>query len=359
MGCEPFAVFLQRFKEDRQQGAGELARQALTWLGQSTAEIDTLDGTTRRMLLVQVGQLCAARPSMSAVVHLLLRWRKQLDELDDCADAAAQLAAAATQLVALSRQAADDCANHARQLISPGQTLLTHSCSSTLMRLFASLRGTDCHIVVCESRPLCEGVTVVRQLSDWGQPCTLITDAQAGLYTAQADLVVVGADSLLSDGAVVNKVGTRLLALAAQRDQCPVYVVAESFKQRPQSAGALVLEQMDVGELGHDLPAVQMANTYFDITETDLITAWVDERGVHHPFCAGGLNPDRENYSNVLRSTIQCCAVARTNSRCCGSNTRASNVSCRSCRSIRWARMMKNSMLGTIGRRYFRARWRV
>nr|WP_320048846.1 hypothetical protein [uncultured Desulfuromonas sp.] len=285
MSCEPFAKFLQRFKEDRQHGASELARRALTWLAQFTADMAAFDDTTRQMLLDQVGQLCTARPSMSVVAHLLLRWQNQLDDLDECVEAPTQLAAAATQLVALSRQAVEDCANHARQLISPGQTVLTHSCSSTLMRLFAALRGTDCHIVVCESRPLYEGVTVVRQLSDWRLPCTLITDAQAGVYTAQADLVMVGADSLLSDGAVVNKVGTRLLALAAQRDQCPVYVVAESFKQRPEAAGALVLEQMDVSELGHDLPDAHMANSYFDITEPDLISAWVDERGAHHRFC--------------------------------------------------------------------------
>ncbi|PLX91147.1 MAG: hypothetical protein C0620_12195 [Desulfuromonas sp.] len=280
MACEPFADFLQRFKADRQHGASELARQALVWLGQSVTELACLDAAARRALRDQVGQLTAARPSMSVVAHLLQRWQQQLDAVDD----AAQLAAAATQLVALSRQAVDDCVTYARQLISPQQTLLTHSCSSTLMRLFSSLRGMDCHIVVCESRPLCEGVSVVRQLDDWDLATTLITDAQAGLYTAQADLVMVGADSLLSDGALVNKVGTRLLALAAQRDNCPLYVVAESFKQRPPAAGEPVLEQMAVSELGHDLPSSRLANTYFDITPADLISAWVDERGVHRRF---------------------------------------------------------------------------
>ena len=284
MACEPFADFLQRFKEDRRHGASELARQALTWLGESVGETARLDESGRRELLDQVGQLSAARPSMSVVGHLLLRWQKRLEFLGDAAEASGALAAEAEQLSALSRQAVDGCVRHARRLIAPGQTLLTHSCSSTLMRLFSTLHETGCHIVVCESRPLCEGVGVVRQLHDWEIPCTLITEAQVGLYTARADLVVVGADSLLSDGRVVNKVGTRLLALAAHRDHCPFYVVTESFKQRPPSAGEVILEQMVAAELGHDLPEELMANTYFDITEADLISAWVDERDVHRQF---------------------------------------------------------------------------
>ncbi|WP_321530451.1 hypothetical protein [uncultured Desulfuromonas sp.] len=284
MASEPFADFLHSFKADRQHGASELARQALAWLQHSVAEAGRCDEVVRHTLLDQVNQLCAARPSMSVIGHLLQRWQRHLVTLDNCTDAAELLVASAEQLSVLSLEAVGGCVHHARPLISPGHTLLTHSCSSTLMRLFSSLREAACHIVVCESRPLNEGVAVARQLNDWNIPCTLITDAQAGLYTAQADLVMVGADSLLGDGAVVNKVGTRLLALAAQRDHCPFYVVAESFKQRPPSADALILEQMDVAELNHDLPHEQMANTYFDITETDLISAWVDERGVHRQF---------------------------------------------------------------------------
>ncbi|WP_316347382.1 hypothetical protein [Desulfuromonas acetoxidans] len=284
MACEPFADFLHRFRQDRQHGASELARQALAWLGQSVAERAQVDDAVRQMLRDQISQLCALRPSMGVVAHLLQRWQNQLESFDPSANDVGALVAGANELSALSQQAVGGCVHHAHSLISPGYTLLTHSCSSTLMQLFSSLRETDCHIVICESRPLNEGVMVARQLNDWNIPCILITDAQAGLYTAQADLVMVGADSLLGDGAVVNKVGTRLLALAAQRDHCPFYVVAESFKQRPPSADALILEQMDVAELNHDLPHEQMANTYFDITEADLISAWVDERGAHRQF---------------------------------------------------------------------------
>lgn len=58
---------------------------------------------------------------------------------------------------------------------------------------------------MCESRPLCEGVSLANALAAAGVGVTVITDAQAGAFMAEADLVLVGADSLTAD-AVVNKV---------------------------------------------------------------------------------------------------------------------------------------------------------
>jgi ADP-ribose pyrophosphatase YjhB (NUDIX family) len=47
------------------------------------------------------------------------------------------------------------------------------------------------------------------------------------------DAVLVGADAVLADWSVVNKVGTRGAALAAAREGIPVYVVAAADKMRP------------------------------------------------------------------------------------------------------------------------------
>ena len=52
-----------------------------------------------------------------------------------------------------------------------------------------------------------------------GMRVTLLTDAEAGLFIPECAAVVVGADSILADGAVVNKAGTYLLALAAHANR--------------------------------------------------------------------------------------------------------------------------------------------
>ena len=76
-----------------------------------------------------------------------------------------------------------------------------------------------------EARPLNEGVRTARRLAEKGVSVTLITDAQMGLFVREAEAVVVGADSVLPDGSLVNKIGTHLLALAAREAKVPFYVM--------------------------------------------------------------------------------------------------------------------------------------
>lgn len=95
-----------------------------------------------------------------------------------------------------------------------------------------SSRGPGISVVVCESRPLCEGVTMAQRLAAAGLQVTLITDAQAGVFVEEADAVLLGADAVTPDG-VVNKVGSRLLALAAKAAGVPMIAVTDSLKVSP------------------------------------------------------------------------------------------------------------------------------
>jgi translation initiation factor 2B subunit (eIF-2B alpha/beta/delta family) len=95
-----------------------------------------------------------------------------------------------------------------------------------------SNRGPGLSVIVCESRPLCEGVTMAQRLAAAGLQVTLITDAQAGVFVEQADVVLLGADAVTPAG-VVNKVGSKLLARAAKAADVPVVAVTDSLKVSP------------------------------------------------------------------------------------------------------------------------------
>ncbi len=76
--------------------------------------------------------------------------------------------------------------------------------------------------------------------------------------------------------------GSYLLALAARDCGVPFYVCFESFKRTSRNAEEFELEEMDPAELSPpDLPGILVRNVYFDITPARLVTAWVDENGVH------------------------------------------------------------------------------
>ena len=145
-----------------------------------------------------------------------------------------------------------------------------------------SCRSQGTQAIITESRPLNEGHLLAKQLSEWHILTTLITDAQMGLFITQADAVLVGADTLLADGSLINKAGTYPLALLAHEHSIPFYVCCESFKQRTEAMGTPELEKMNIAELqAPQLSGVAIQNIYFDITPAHLISAWFDEDEMH------------------------------------------------------------------------------
>ena len=219
---------------------------------------------------------------MAPIACLLDHWQRSLtaitvDELSAVRKCAAQLA---ENLALKSSQATICAAAHAAEIIGDGKTLLTHSFSSTILALFSALRTRGVAAIVTESRPLNEGHATAARLSQLGIPATLITEAQIGLSIAEADAVVVGADGILPDGSIVNKVGTFLLALATQDQGKPFYVCTESFKRWPpwMTHQTLKLEEMSPEELGApQWNGVKKRNVYFDITPARLITRCITE----------------------------------------------------------------------------------
>ncbi len=100
-----------------------------------------------------------------------------------------------------------------------------------------------------------------------------------GAYISRAALVLVGADSIRPDGAVVNKIGTYALALAARDVGIPFYAACETLKIAASSF-PLAFEEMDPAEILADaIPGVTMHNPYFDLTPARLVSGIVTERG--------------------------------------------------------------------------------
>jgi len=145
-------------------------------------------------------------------------------------------------------------------------------------------------VIVTEGRPRYEGRDTARILSQQGIVVTLITDAQADIFMPQCDSVVVGADSVLADGDVLNKAGTALLGWSAQGYHVPFYVLCETLKissQRWQDGAehrqenlALLEEKEGTEVLDFPINGVTARNFYFDRTPHQLIAQVITEQGV-------------------------------------------------------------------------------
>jgi len=285
MDDQAFEAALAELAADRKQGASELARRCLEALSGSARYAPATDSDELLALLKhRCGALSGSRPSMAPIRNLLVEWRLDLDSRTGLSLQALREAAgnAADDLIRRSGQAVEKTVAHAVEHIGDGKRIITHSLSSTVLGVFEQLKDRKVQAVITESRPLNEGYLLASRLAEWEIPTELITEAQMGLAVAQADLALVGADSLLPDGSLVNKAGTYLLALAAWEGGVPFWVCCESFKRIRERGWEVELEEMDATELSAPyLPETRIRNVYFDITPARLISLWIDEKGIY------------------------------------------------------------------------------
>lgn len=79
---------------------------------------------------------------------------------------------------------------------------------------------------ILESRPIFEGRKLALRLRKYNFDCTLLVDSMMAYAVKNSDAVFIGADKILKNGNVINKVGSLPLCLCAVEFNKPVYVIA-------------------------------------------------------------------------------------------------------------------------------------
>jgi len=277
--AQPLRRAIEAFAGDRTHGAAWLAREAAALMARAARESGAR--TPRELLsaLREVAQaLVAAQPRMAAVGNAVgaVLLAAQDAATADVGPVRRAAVAQARRITVGWDQTARRIARHAQTVVPKGP-ILTHSYSATVMAVLERLGRTGAPIVVTESNPLGEGRTAARLLAARGLPVQLIADAQGGLFVSQIAAVLVGADTVFADGAVVNKVGTLALSLLARRAHVPFFVATETLKVAPG-------RWVETGEtLPLDASPDEPPAAYFDVTPPRLITALITEEGVFAP----------------------------------------------------------------------------
>ncbi len=154
--------------------------------------------------------------------------------------------------------------------------------------------GKEIEVWVSETRPFLQGARLTAwELKKEKIPVTLLTDSMVGAIMQQGrvDAVVVGCDRVAANGDVANKIGTYGIAVLAERHKIPFYVAAptSSIDLNCPSRAEIPIEQRDPREVSHIFGhpvtprGVRIFNPAFDITDHELVSAIVTERGVITP----------------------------------------------------------------------------
>ena len=261
-------------RNDREHGSRWLVRETISLL-YDIARQPTSSPAERLQQLRHAGdELANARPAMAALAGAVRRILNAPGGLEGMTNEAAKLLSELDSAI-------EHITDYARPLLTG--TIITHSLSGTVLEVLTNCISQIEHFIVLEGRPRYEGREVARLLSQKNASITLITDAQADIFLPQCHAVVVGADSILANGDILNKAGTALLAWAARGHRIPMYVLSETLKISPHrwSGDLAQLEEKEPAEvLEQGMPGVSIRNFYFDRTRSRLITGVITEQGI-------------------------------------------------------------------------------
>ena len=267
---------IEQVRNDREHGSRWLVRETILIL-RDLATASFPSPAEQRHALYQAGRaLASARPAMAALSSVV-------SALLAASDEPGEIAHAAEQQLQNYEQTTGQITRYARPLLQG--RVLTCSISGTVLDVLVACRDQLCEVITLEGRPRYEGRVMAQSLSAQGIAVTLLTDAQADIFLPSCSAVVVGADSVLADGDVLNKAGTALLAWAARGHNIPLYVLCETLKISDQhwTGDTRMLEEKEPEEvLPQPIGGVTVRNFYFDRTPPQLITGIVTERGILH-----------------------------------------------------------------------------
>ncbi|UCF07740.1 MAG: ribose 1,5-bisphosphate isomerase [Thermoplasmata archaeon] len=282
----------QKIKSMEIRGAAKIARAAAEALKNHAMDYKGADAKEFKAELESAGEkLLSTRPtavSLRNSVAMVLRGA----EGNDIEAIRQNVMKAAENFIEGSRKALGLIADMGSKRIKDGHTLLTHCNSQAALSTITKAHkdGKGIKVYATESRPKRQGYLTVKQLVKEGVPTTLIVDSAVRYVMSNVDLVIVGADTVASNGAVINKIGTSQIALCAHEARVPVMVCAETFKSsRETLVGEIVeIEERDVNEIvkPEDFPGVAIFNPVFDTTPPEYIDVIVTEKGVISPHAA-------------------------------------------------------------------------
>jgi len=151
--------------------------------------------------------------------------------------------------------------------------VITLSRSGTVLGILKLLhqKNKNLRVVVCESRPKQEGRLIAKELAANGIKVELITDAMMALYVPKIDAAIIGADIVLKNGNVINKVGSKALALLCKEYNKPIYVVTSLSKLSKKKVFKSKKESLqEVWD--SKVKKISVSNIYFEEIEKKFVT---------------------------------------------------------------------------------------
>ena len=189
-------------------------------------------------------------------------------------------------------------------LLKDGDGVLTHCNAGPIATsygtaqgplLLSKARGMHIKVFADETRPLLQGARLTSfELQKAGVDVTLICDNMASIVMKNGwvQACFVGCDRIAANGDVANKIGTSGVAILAKHYGIPVYSLGPSstIDMNCPDGDHIKIELRDPEEIKNmwyekpmALKEVKCYNPSFDVTDHELLTGIVTEKGIIYP----------------------------------------------------------------------------
>ena len=257
-------------------------------------------------LTLHAQAIVAARPTGANLKWAVDRVVAVADAMSSASNAERleAMRAEATSILEEDQEMCRRIGEFALPLLSEGATVLTHCNAGALATggmgtalaplYLAAENSLGIKVVATETRPLLQGSRLTAwEMSRAGIDVTVVTDSTAAAAMDQLgiDIVIVGADRIVANGDVANKIGTYGLAIAAAHHGIPFYVAAptSTFDLSLASGDEIPIEERGAEEVSRGFgrqttpDGVRVFTPAFDVTPARLIAGLITERGIFRP----------------------------------------------------------------------------
>jgi len=284
-------VVADRIRKLEVQGARNVAIAAIKALEALSEETTAKTRKEFMKELEEAREVLFASRSTEPLMRNALRWIISQVENNDSekVGALAEVVAYSSSSFLKDLEASKECiAEIGAKRIRDGMVIFTHCHSSTVTNILRKAKedGKSFEVVCTETRPRFQGRITAKELLSFGIKTTFIVDSAARSFIRNADLVIVGADAITSEGNVINKIGTGTIALLAHEARKPFYVVSELLKFDPATVCGDYeeIEERSPSEVWKGAPEkLVIRNPAFDVTRRDFIHGVICEEGIIPP----------------------------------------------------------------------------
>ncbi len=230
-------------------------------------------------------------PAMqNGIIYVLATFEKEKQETNSISELKNALITATREYISLLKTAINKIIEIGWRRVPENGIVMTHCHSSTVVSILQKAKdaGKKFIIISSETRPLYQGRKTSKELGSYGIKVYHIVDS-AMRWAARKfkpDMALIGADAVTSTGVVINKIGSKLLALVAAEFDFPLYVATTLLKLDPKTllGGYTPIEIRDPREVWENPPRnIEVLNPAFETIDPRYIDGIITEAGIIPP----------------------------------------------------------------------------